>query len=1569
MISQSRSSLVISPLTRDNYPSWRKDIAKHSIIFGDPASALFRNVQNIPVAPKLSDCYPSIGSSPPEPKYFSEEGILTADARRFFREDEAQFRKDQLSYQKDNDGLLHFLLTNISPSSETTLNTRPGFSAAVVAKDSFLVWDFIHKTHFKGSSRSTFRQLGVFLHLKQGVEQFEHFIEQLRETEQQVLANYGSAAHPGYILLSHITAGIFLQGIQQDRFQFKIESTLAEHPDGKIDDIWPIVSDFQQYNLEKEQLHTSPTGLEKGLIAGALPTCVTCFLPFNQPPGFSHKSNLPFNHKQCKQCYLAARRSPNTPTLPRGAASRQLIAAIDSTPTTPTSTVVPIASTPPAASLSPAAHQAELIAARAHYYAACEAAAYPLGLMAITDTTNNNPSTLALPPVLLPSDISFAVPPPSVYWDNAASLNIVNDIRLLINPQPLSNPFSIGGIGNGAPCATHRGILPFMPSPHNVAYFGATFRACLFSLGDLQRTGGAFATLPGTCLLSVTSATGVLLDHSSRNTQNLYPVSPRLLTANVAFPAMIPRGHYTAEEYMRADKAEVMHCSSIFSHGSDDLLCEAITSGIFSGCDITASDVRNNRILRGPCPQCAAGKMHQKSMPPSTSEPAHAVGQQLTLDIQALLVPSPGGNTHRVELLDEHSGHFSTFPAKSKRAGDIYNAIMHLVSTVYNAMNHKVIAIHTDSEEVLQSLVARLGSVNILLSFSPPGQHIQRLERYHRTHTERVRATLAGMPFHLPAKYNIYVDMCVAYAMNSSPNSRSRPSTPHELVTGSHLSFHKASPFLSFGSTCMVQQFDDKRHRLATAVGISLSHSPVSELGVCLGPDLSFPGSFLFVVANGSVMPRRVLTIVKVHPFNWIPQHVHVSNPVRPIRQTLNTPVQDIPLPPHPDHVNDVSPILFSNPTLLPELSSFPLDVTPILPIIATSPVPVVDTIIPLPADPLIHLPTATSSNTNNFCDISPANILSTSRRGVPLLAPPLSVFFSCVSDPSYLCPHTWLHTYPVADAFLSLNPLTDLHPIPTTVAREFSLKNALNRPDLAPPAAIDAAVSVEMQKCLDKYTAFRPIDACDIRPGAVHIYSSMLIKLKVDGRLTARLAAGGDSMPPGSYGETFAPCVDDVSKNVMIAAFQAKAYLEGVPLCLSDFDVPGAFLNVPLPPSDTQYIMHLQPHLPHPLAGRAVLLLKAVYGLKQSNHLFDVDFRTACASASFFPTPSDPCLYVRSDPIDPTLSCALSMIVDDGLSAYTPRSRYLYDALLTALEVRYGTLTKHDACTTHAGTEITRYPNGAIKLTQSKYINRVAAAVGVSHLPSVPTPSSADLFLPPTELTPISRVVYQKLTGSLVHALKTRHDVRKETTYLSTKNVAPCMSDYSKALHTLRYLASHPDEGPTFYTTEGPVLYAYVDAAYGVHTSGHSQTGYFLCIGSTSAPICCKSHSQQYTDVATAPMFAEYYALSEVVKVVCYVRQLLTDLGFPPTAPTTIFEDNLPAIHLADAEHVTRKSKSIFTRYHNTRDMIKRGVVSICHLNSLDMSADFLTKYMPRTRFEFLRRCILNDSSSSTSF
>jgi hypothetical protein len=111
--------------------------------------------------------------------------------------------------------------------------------------------------------------------------------------------------------------------------------------------------------------------------------------------------------------------------------------------------------------------------------------------------------------------------------------------------------------------------------------------------------------------------------------------------------------------------------------------------------------------------------------------------------------------------------------------------------------------------------------------------------------------------------------------------------------------------------------------------------------------------------------------------------------------------------------------------------------------------------------------------------------------------------------------------------------------------------------------------------------------------------------------------------------------------------------------------------------------------------------------------------------------------------------------------------------------------------------------------------------------IPGALTPSLPDLFHDSVDCAPADKALYRKNIGIGVYLLKARHDVRKEITHLSTKVESPTADDMRKLIHVNRYLTQTAGLGPTYYTEEVVRLYGHVDASYGVHTNGHSQTGF----------------------------------------------------------------------------------------------------------------------------------------------
>jgi hypothetical protein len=369
-------------------------------------------------------------------------------------------------------------------------------------------------------------------------------------------------------------------------------------------------------------------------------------------------------------------------------------------------------------------------------------------------------------------------------------------------------------------------------------------------------------------------------------------------------------------------------------------------------------------------------------------------------------------------------------------------------------------------------------------------------------------------------------------------------------------------------------------------------------------------------------------------------------------------------------------------------------------------------------------------------------------------------------------------------------------------------------------------------------------------------------------------------------------------------------------------------------------------------------------YGLKQSNNIFDKALTDVYLSLNFRPTFDNPSIFVKIDPVDPLLKCTVSNHVDDGLGVCTHPP--FKEELLAALEKRFGKLTYNAVSTSYTGTNLTRHPSGAVTLDMAGFIIRFIAALGLANIASASSPSTPDLFHPPIDTRPVDKSLYQHIIGCFIYCLKVCHHIRKEVSFLSKKTAAPVMCDLRKCIRVIRFLKGYPNLGPTYYTTDGPILHGHCDASHGVHANGTSQGASFLSIGVDSAPFV--SHSDSQSCVALNSMESEYVTVTGVAKRAVSFRRFCSDIGFPQTQPTPIGIDNKPAINLAVAPAVTRKSRHIFLRHHYIRDLIRQGIVRLYHVPTDRQRADLLTK--PLGPSTYWPRChnLLNTSADPTA-
>jgi hypothetical protein len=122
----------------------------------------------------------------------------------------------------------------------------------------------------------------------------------------------------------------------------------------------------------------------------------------------------------------------------------------------------------------------------------------------------------------------------------------------------------------------------------------------------------------------------------------------------------------------------------------------------------------------------------------------------------------------------------------------------------------------------------------------------------------------------------------------------------YEKVNKRRCVFNAKHPFLPFGTVCMVSMGDNKRSALASTMAYPKHAVSKAEIGVLLGVDPAFPGSYMFYIdSTRSIVPRSVVKPLNssVIPFNWKPKVSLFSTlqqfPVDlTVRQDINTLLQ-----------------------------------------------------------------------------------------------------------------------------------------------------------------------------------------------------------------------------------------------------------------------------------------------------------------------------------------------------------------------------------------------------------------------------------------------------------------------------------------------------------------------------------------------------------------------------------------------------------------------------------------------------------------------------------------------------
>ena len=447
----------------------------------------------------------------------------------------------------------------------------------------------------------------------------------------------------------------------------------------------------------------------------------------------------------------------------------------------------------------------------------------------------------------------------------------------------------------------------------------------------------------------------------------------------------------------------------------------------------------------------------------------------------------------------------------------------------------------------------------------------------------------------------------------------------------------------------------------------------------------------------------------------------------------------------------------------------------------------------------------------------------------------------------------------------------------------------------------------------------------------------------QVDKYKTRYVAKGYAQVEGIDFFETYAPtCKPETFRTLLAVAAQKDLHL-------GQMDVKSAYLHSAI--EEEIYLEQPQGFVKRGQNGETLVckLNKSIYGLKQAAKNWYEALANLLISSGFHRSRNDYCLFVRKD-ADGIFSYVL-VWVDDIIVAGA--SNEIIDEIQSLLEKNF---KMDDRGELHwfLGMRILRSEDG-ITVDQEKYIANVLKQFNMSDSKPKVTPAEVNLKLVKDdgEHQLVNTKHYRSLVGSLLYIGKqTRPDILNVVNQLSRVFEKPNTTHWQAAKHVLRYLKGTINLRLTFAKNSSMKLVGNADADWsGDLDDRKSTTGYYFKFQGNGAAISWEVKKQ--ATVALSSTEAEYQAMAAAVQEAIYLRALMKDFGYPMKEPTYIGEDNQSCIKMCHNPVMHKRSKHIDTKLHFMSERVENGEVGIHYIPTEDMTADILTKSLPRIKVE----------------
>ena len=481
------------------------------------------------------------------------------------------------------------------------------------------------------------------------------------------------------------------------------------------------------------------------------------------------------------------------------------------------------------------------------------------------------------------------------------------------------------------------------------------------------------------------------------------------------------------------------------------------------------------------------------------------------------------------------------------------------------------------------------------------------------------------------------------------------------------------------------------------------------------------------------------------------------------------------------------------------------------------------------------------------------------------------------------------------------------------------------------------AAIRKEIRSMIER-GVWRKTDRKKIPNNRRLIGNKWVFKIKRDGTYRARLVALGYSQIPGvDYTDNFAPVAHDVSFRIALARMMVEE-LDSLVM-----DVETAFLYGDKSPVGIEEID------PGSSPEDCYQLKKGIYGLCQAARQFWKKFIDTIKKESFGiqVSPADPCMLFKENELG---ICIIIMYVDGILIIGKKEQIQDFASKIQkefSVKIQHN-LTDYLGCEFHMNKERTRGWLGQpsiIKSLEQKF-GESAMKERLSLTPGTPRFIARQLENPEDKVNPEDHETYRSGVGTLLYLTKhSRPDICNPVRELSKTMDAPAPVHLKEMYKVIRHVLSTTGYGLKFELRKDLIKWA-LKALSDSDFASDKETrisvfGYIIYF--CGIPIAWRSKGMK--SVVLSATEAEYMALSEVVKELKFIVQLLQTMNIEVELPITVHVDNVRAIWLSNNRTTSDRTKHIDIRTSFVKEYKEDGKIIIKFVKSEENEADIFTK------------------------